>query len=99
MLPEIEEGRYDIKLRTTEGDSSSVSIRMKKSISISNIYLSLHGGKIRLTGIGLPSYWPHPLFSLNYNWDVIQSTPTYMIIHIPPYYQSRSIVVNLKHIS
>ena len=83
MFPEVEEGKYEITLRTDEGNSASVNVQLKMSLQ-NNEYITLHGGPIKITGIGLPQKWPHPLFSINRKWSVIETTATYMIINVPP---------------
>ena len=53
MLPEVEEGKYEIILRTDEGNSNSVEVELTMSLQGSE-YITLHGGPIRINGIGLP---------------------------------------------
>ena len=48
---------------------------------------TLEGGSFKINGVGLPSKWPHSLFqasySTSYEWDIIESTPEYIIIDVP----------------
>ena len=71
MFPEVEEGLYKVTLRNEEGDSESVEVELKMSISQSNLNMSVYGGKVQINGVGFPEEWPHPLFSINRNWEVV----------------------------
>ena len=45
--------------------------------------MTIYGGRMKIKGVGLPEKWPHPLFSINKNWEIIESTPTQMIVEVP----------------
>lgn len=51
---------------------------------------SVKGGRIDITGNGLPSSWPSPLFSISmqsnsipYDVEVISTSPTLMCLNVP----------------
>ena len=98
LFPPVEEGMYKITLRTDEGDSEGVSVELKMSIVESSINMTTYGGRMRIQGVGLPEKWPHPLFSANRKWEILESTPTHMIVEVPHRNQEKTTTFKLKGI-
>ena len=74
---------YSIKLRKSFGDSNALTTTFKASFSKTSFSIAVNGGKVMLTGVGLPEEWPHALFktslTTDVNYEVLSSSATLML--------------------
>lgn len=104
-FPSVQAGFYSVKVRLDPaGETNSLDVTVRGSVSNTVISSSVKGGKITINGQGLPSEWPSKMFSIKVltntfyqSPSVITASATKLELSIPEGVPSQTWVVTISN--